>query len=70
MPGLPVPFLPEGEILSSRVSNYMKTRVELKIAEPHHLNADPDPAFYFNAEPDSGSSFSCKSGSGSSSSSK
>jgi hypothetical protein len=22
------------------------------IADPHHLNADPDPAFHLNADPD------------------
>ncbi len=24
-----------------------------RVADPHHLNADPDPAFHFNADPDS-----------------
>jgi hypothetical protein len=23
-----------------------------KVADPHHLNADPDPVFHFNANPD------------------
>jgi hypothetical protein len=26
--------------------------VNSRVAEPHPLNADPDPAFHFNAEPD------------------
>ncbi len=23
-----------------------------RVADPHHFNADPDPAFYFDADPD------------------
>ncbi len=23
-----------------------------RVADPHHFNADPDPAFHFNADPD------------------
>jgi hypothetical protein len=25
----------------------------LGVRDPHHFNADPDPAFHFNADPDS-----------------
>jgi hypothetical protein len=27
--------------------------LELRVSDPHHLNADPDPPFHFNANPDS-----------------
>ncbi len=26
--------------------------LESRVADPHHFNADPDPAFHFNADPD------------------
>jgi hypothetical protein len=26
--------------------------VKTKVADPHHLNEDPDPAFHLNADPD------------------
>ncbi len=26
--------------------------VPSRIVDPHHFNADPDPAFHFNADPD------------------
>jgi hypothetical protein len=45
-------FQKERIYLFSRVSNDMKTRVELRIADPHHFNVDPDPAFYFQADLD------------------
>ncbi len=24
----------------------------IRVADPHHFNADPDPAFHYNADPD------------------
>jgi hypothetical protein len=27
--------------------------IALSFSDPHHFNADPDPAFHFNADPDS-----------------
>jgi hypothetical protein len=34
-----------------------------RVADPHHFNADPDPAFHFNANSDPASSLLCGSGS-------
>jgi len=32
--------------------------LELSVADPHHLDADPDPAFHFDADPDPDPAFS------------
>jgi hypothetical protein len=34
-----------------------KRYLGLKIADPHHFNADPDPAFHIDADPDPASHF-------------
>jgi hypothetical protein len=31
---------------------YTEVPLEYRVADPHHDNADPDPAYYFNADPD------------------
>ena len=32
------------------------------VADPHHFDADPDPAFHFDADPDPGSGSYCQLG--------
>jgi hypothetical protein len=37
------------QILSERISQHT---VDIKVEDPHHFNANPDPSFHFNADPD------------------
>jgi len=36
-----------------KISHIKKTLALSHVADPHHLDADPDPAFHFDADPDS-----------------
>jgi hypothetical protein len=39
-------------VFPKRKARITVLKVETGVANPHHFNADPDPAFYSNANPD------------------
>jgi hypothetical protein len=36
----------------SLLCNEMNTSPNINVSDPHHIDADPDPAFHFYADPD------------------